>query len=143
MLTPVKKAAPMWLPALFNDFFGNEWTRAAAGSVPAVNIKECPAAYKVELAAPGLKKENVKVDIDDDDQLVIAVQDPRCEIDKDDHAKYLRREFSYTQFQQTMLLPDNVDKERIEAHAADGVLTITLPKRETPSVKHPKSIAVQ
>lgn len=143
MLTPVKKNSQLWLPALFNDFFGNEWMRAATSSIPAVNIKECPAAYKVELAAPGLKKEDLKVDINDDNQLVISVQSPHEESDKEEHGKYLRREFSYTQFQQTMLLPDNVDRDRIEAKAVDGVLTITIPKKATTQTNHPKPITVQ
>ncbi len=143
MLTPVKKNSQQWLPALFNDFFGNEWMRSTSCNVPAVNIRECPTCYKVELAAPGLKKENLKVNINDENQLVVSVHNPREEDLKDDQGKYLRREFSYTQFQQTMLLPDNVEKDKIEAKAEDGVLTITIPKKATTQTNQPKQIVVQ
>lgn len=89
--------------------------------------------YKVELAAPGMTKEDFNVHIDEENNLVISMEkktESKEENNKDEkkEGRYLRREFSYTKFQQTMILPDDVDKEKIGAHVENGVLNITLPK---------------
>lgn len=136
------KQSQNWLPGIFNDFFGNEWITKANTTAPAVNIIESDKDYKVELAAPGLTKEDIKVRVDDNDHLVITVENKNESGEKDEKGKYLRREFSYSQFQQTMVLPDNVDKEGIEARQENGVLTVTIPKKEAPST-HPKDIEVK
>ena len=86
-----------------------------------------------ELAAPGMTKEDFNVHIDEENNLVISMEkktESKEENNKDEkkEGRYLRREFSYTKFQQTMILPDDVDKEKIGAHVENGVLNITLPK---------------
>ena len=83
--------------------------------------------YKVELAAPGMTKEDFNVHIDEENNLVISMEkktESKEENNKDEkkEGRYLRREFSYTKFQQTMILPDDVDKEKIGAHVENGVL---------------------
>ena len=91
--------------------------------------------YKLEVAAPGMTKEDFNVHLSEDNELVINME-KKTENNEEDqnNKKYLRREFSYTKFEQSFVLPDNVDKEKIAANVNDGVLTVTLPK-ETPEQK--------
>ena len=122
-----------WLPSIFNDFFDNDWMVKANATAPAINVFETAKEYKVELAAPGMTKEDFNVHIDEENNLVISMEkktESKEENNKDEkkEGRYLRREFSYTKFQQTMILPDDVDKEKIGAHVENGVLNITLPK---------------
>lgn len=124
-----------WLPSIFNDFFDNEWMLKANSTAPAINVIESENNYKVELAAPGMTKEDFNVRIDEDNNLVISMEkkDENQEEKKD--GRYLRREFSYTKFQQTMILPENVDKENISAQVENGVLMIELPKLSEEEIK--------
>lgn len=122
-----------WLPSIFNDFFDNDWMVKANATAPAINVLETEKEYKVEVAAPGMTKEDFNVHIDEENNLVISMEkktENKEEGNEENKAegRYLRREFSYSQFQQTMILPDDVDKERIEAHVENGVLQIELPK---------------
>ena len=113
---------------IFNDFFDNEWMTKATATAPAINVIESEKEYKVEVAAPGMTKEDFNVRIDEDNNLVISME-KKCEKkDEQKEHRYLRREFSYSKFQQTMILPDDVDKEQISAGVEHGVLTIDLPK---------------
>lgn len=141
-MMPAKKTSQDWLPSVFNDFFGNEWM-AKAASVPAVNIKETATEYTVELAAPGLTKDDYKVSVNDDNQLVVSVQKEEKKDEKDDKGKYLRREFAYTQFKQTMILPENIEKDKIQAKADNGILTIEIPKKAAPAPEGTKEIEVK
>ena len=102
-------------------------TRANA-TAPAINVFETEKAYEVELAAPGMKKENFNVHIDEDNNLVISMEKKDENEENKKNGRYLRREFSYAKFQQTMILPDDVDREKIGAHVENGVLHIDLPK---------------
>jgi HSP20 family protein len=98
----------------------------------------------VELAAPGLTKEDFKVHIDEDNNLHIEMEKKSENKEGKKHGKYLRREFSYEKFQQTLLLPDDVDADKIDAKVEHGVLNIHLPKKE--KAQQPdtvKQIAVQ
>lgn len=125
---PIRKTQN-WLPSIFNDFFDNDWMVKANATAPAINVFETEKEYKIELAAPGMTKEDFNVHIDEDNNLVINMEkkSENKEEDKKD-GRYLRREFSYSKFQQTMILPDDVDKEQIEACVENGVLNIELPK---------------
>lgn len=116
-----------WLPSIFNDFFDNEWMEKTNATAPAINVVESDKDYKVEVAAPGMTKEDFKIHLGEDNELVISMEKSVQNEDKD-NKKYLRREFSYTKFNQSLYLPENVDKEKICANVADGVLTIDLPK---------------
>lgn len=116
-----------WLPSIFNDFFDNNWMEKANATAPAINVVESDKDYKVEVAVPGMTKEDFNIHLDDENELVISME-KKVENEDKDNKKYLRREFSYTKFQQSLYLPDNVDKEKITANVANGVLTIELPK---------------
>lgn len=127
-MTPVRRTQN-WLPSIFNDFFDNDWMVRANATAPAINVFETEKEYKVELAAPGMTKDDFNVHIDEDNNLVISMEKKTDNKEEDKkEGRYLRREFSYTKFQQTMILPDNVDKEKIAAHVENGVLNIDLPK---------------
>ena len=133
-----------WLPSVFNDLFEHPlFVQRMPVNTPAINVKETKEEYVVEVAAPGMTKEDFDVRIDEEDYLVITLEkrDEReekkpkeecgCE-EKDKECGreecYLRREFSFSKFQQAMILPDNVDKDKIRAKVKHGVLRIELPK---------------
>ena len=118
------------MPDIFNDFFDNSWMEKANYTAPAINVIETEKEYEVELAAPGLTKEDFQVHVDEDNNLVINMEKKAENNEKKHHGRYLRREFSYEKFQQTLLLPDDVDAARIEAKVEKGVLNVHLPKKE-------------
>ena len=115
-----------WLPEVFNDFFYNNNMPKANATAPAINVLENENEYTVELAAPGLRKEDFDISINNDGDLVIKME-KKNEV-KDEKAHYLRREFAYSKYEQTLILPDDVDKDKVGARMSDGVLNITLPK---------------
>ena len=118
-----------WLPSIFNDFFDNDWMVKANATAPAINVVESDKDYKVEVAVPGMTKNDSNIHLGEDNELVISMEKKSENNEKDkENKKYLRREFSYSKFQQSLYLPDNVDKDKISANVADGVLTIDLPK---------------
>ncbi len=130
-----------WLPEVFNDFFDNVNMPRANATAPAINVLENKEGYTVELAAPGMRKEDFDVNINADGDLTIKME-KKEESKKDENAHYLRREFSYSKYEQTLILPDDVDRERIGARVADGVLTVTLPKMRQEEHKISRSIEV-
>ena len=97
-------------------------------TAPAVNVKESATAYTMEVAAPGLKKDMVKMNIDKDGYLNVSIEnkDEKKEEKKEEH--YLRREFSYSSYSQSYALPEDADQEKISAEVSDGVLKIEIPK---------------
>ncbi len=122
-----------WIPDIFNDFFDTEWMPKAKATAPAINVIEDEKKYTVEVAAPGMCKEDFDIQINENNDLVIKMEkktssetgnkeEEKC------NCRYLRREFSYTKFQQTLILPEDVNKEMINAKVENGVLTIDLPK---------------
>jgi len=116
-----------WMPDIFNDFFDNTWMERPKATAPAINVLETPEAYQLELAAPGMTKADFDIHLDEDGDLVINMEKKSSENEKQ-KGHYVRREFSYTKFQQTMLLPEDTDREAIAAKVENGVLTVNLPK---------------
>lgn len=142
-MMPVRKNQN-WLPGIFNDFFDNEWMERANATAPAINVIENADDYKVELAAPGMTKDDFNVRLDEDNNLVITMEKKQESQEGKEGRKYLRREFSYSKFQQTMILPDNVDETKISAKVDNGVLTVDIPKMpENQAKKVEKVINVQ
>lgn len=142
MTTPAKRTQN-WLPGIFNDFFGNEWIAKTSPSAPALNIVETEKEYIVEIAAPGVTKDDFCVTVDKHDQLIVTVENRHNNEEHDKKGKFLRREFSYSQFQQTLILPENVNKDEIRASQNNGVLTITIPKNHATVAAEPKRIAIE
>ena len=136
-MMPVRRTQN-WLPSIFNDFFDNEWMVKANATAPAINVIESEKDYKVEVAAPGMTKDDFNIRIDEDNNLVISMEKKAENKDEKKDGRYLRREFSYSKFQQTMILPDNVDKEKISAQVENGVLAIDLPKLSEEDIKKPQ-----
>ena len=135
-MMPIRKRYHQsWLPAMFDDFFDNDWMKKANATAPAINVIENDKEYKVEVAAPGMNKEDFNIHLGEDNELVITMEKKNETKEEDkENKKYLRREFSYSKFQQAFVLPEDVEKDKISANVTDGVLTIELPKR-TPEEK--------
>ena len=114
-----------WLDSWFNDNFFNTSLMPHMNAIaPAVNVKESATAYTMEVAAPGLKKDMVKMNIDKDGYLNVSIENK--DEKKEEH--YLRREFSYSSYSQSYALPEDADQEKISAEVSDGVLKIEIPK---------------
>jgi HSP20 family protein len=110
--------------SIFNDTFFND---RMVARVPAVNISETADHYQVELAAPGLRKQDFKISLDRN-MLNIAVEN---QTENSEEAKRCsKREFSYTSFVRSFTLPDHADHNRIEAHYEDGILLVDIAKKE-------------
>jgi HSP20 family protein len=105
-------------------------------------VKESDKCYTVELAAPGMTKEDFNVHINDAGNLIIKMEKKQENKEEDKSARYLRREFSYTKFEQTLILPDDVKKEDIAARVENGVLTVELPKLVEEKVKVSRQIEI-
>jgi HSP20 family protein len=97
-------------------------------TAPAVNVKENDKAYVMDIAAPGLKKEFVRMNVDQDGNLNVAIENKMEHKQENKKEHYLRREFSYSNYEQTYVLPDDVDKDKISAKVNDGILEINMPK---------------
>jgi len=131
-----------WIPAVFNDLFYNDYMPKANCTAPAINVKESNNGYTVELAAPGMKKEDFYVHINDEGNLVIKMEHKEEQKEEDKSTRYLRREFSYSKYEQTLILPDDVKKEAISARVDNGVLTVELPKMVEEKVKVSRQIEI-
>lgn len=129
-----------WLPEVFNDFLNTANMPKTNATAPAINVLESEKEYTVELAAPGLSKEDFDVNINSDGDLTIKMEKKTEEQEKKGH--YLRREFAYSKYEQTLILPDDVQKEHIAARVNNGVLTVVLPKIQVQEQKVARQIAV-
>ncbi len=134
-MTPVRRNQN-WVPSIFNDFFDNDWMIKANATAPAINVIENEKDYRIELAAPGMSKEDFNIKLDEENNLVISMEKKNENKEEGKkNGRYLRREFSYSKFQQTMILPDDVDKDAISASVEHGVLTVDLPKQTPEAVQ--------
>ena len=123
-----------FFPSFFNDFFNDSWiTPQFHSTSPAINVSEDDKGYKVEIAAPGMTKEDFNISISDGD-IVIAMEKKNENKDENKDKKYIRREFSYSKYEQRLALPDNGEKQNITAQMTDGVLYIDSTKM-TPEEK--------
>ena len=144
MLPVIRSTRDNWLPDIFNDFFDNSWMNRPTYTAPAINVIENEKEYDVELAAPGLDKEDFKVHVDADNNLHIEMEKKTDNKEGKKHGRYLRREFSYEKFQQTLLLPEDAEADKIEAKVEKGVLNVHIPKKEQiRRVDAVKQIAIQ
>ena len=131
-----------WMPTLFEDFLNTDLMPRTGSTAPAVNVRESETAYTMELAAPGIKKEYCRVNINEDGNLAIAIEN-KCEHKNEDKKHhYLRREFSYSNYEQNYTLPDDVERDKISAKVEDGILTVTMPKTVKEEKKLSKAIEV-
>ena len=140
-MLPIRRTQT-WLPEiLFNDWFNDSvFGGQRTITTPALNILEKENGFRIELAAPGMAKENIKVDINKENQLVISAENKVESEEKQE--RYLRKEFAYSQFVKTLTLPDDVDKEAISATYDNGILAVEIPRRIKPVNDETKSISI-
>lgn len=137
------------IPSLINDFFGRDWLdsslatwRMPGSTLPAVNVRETSDDFVIEVAAPGMKRSDFKVELYNNVLTVSSEKEDNIE-EKDESGNYSRREFSYHSFQRSFSLPqDKVKGDKITAKYVDGVLHITVPKAEDAKTRPAKQIAV-
>lgn len=129
-----------WIPEVFNGLFNEGNMQKANTTAPAINVKESLTKYTVELAAPGMRKDDFEVNLNENGDLHIKMEN-KHQSEQEEHV-YLRREFSYAKFEQTLILPDDVNKEKISASVVDGVLTIQLPKMQQEEQKIARQISI-
>ncbi len=115
--------------------FGNEWVN----KTPAANVVETQDSFRVEVAAPGMKKEDFKINVEND---LLAISAEKQTENKDETEKFTRREFNHGKFTRTFTLPETVDAEKISAQYVDGLLKLTLPKKEESKEKGAKEIKI-
>lgn len=136
-------------PSIFDDFFGGDWMNWAGfnnsqtgTTLPAVNVSENNEAFKIEVAAPGMKKDDFKIDLDNNLLMISSEKEEKNE-ETDKEGNYFRKEFSYQSFKRSFSLPMNVvNQEQISAKYSDGILHITIPKKEEAKPKPLKQIKV-
>ena len=130
-----------FMPDFFTDLFGNMTIDGTSPQSPAINVLEDEKEYKLELAAPGMTKDDFKVHINKDGNLVIE-SEKKCECKEDckdeKKGKYIRREFSCTKIHQTLILPEDIDKDAIKATVENGILVIDIPKLLKPKAEEEK-----
>ena len=129
-MLPAKRFNGLNLPDFFNDFFDNGGIERISTKAPAINVIEEDNEYKIEVATPGMTKDDFKVHVNKDGNLVIEMEKKKENEEKKDK-KYIRKEFAYTRFHQTLILPENAEKDKIEAKVENGVLKVCIPKLQT------------
>jgi HSP20 family protein len=117
----------IWLPTLFEDLLNQNVVNQERFTVPAVNIIEEENSFKIDLAAPGLKKDNFKIEVDNNKLTVTSEVESKKHIKKDN---FTRKEFDFSSFTRTFALTENIDVDGIKASYKNGVLSIVLPKKE-------------
>ena len=134
-----------FVPAYWDDFFNDRFyknfhTSSYQTQSPAVNVVEEDTAYKIEMAVPGVSRKEFHIEVDED---VLTISTEKKENKKEQIPNYLRREFNYQSFKRSFQLPDTVDQDNIHAQHEEGILTVTVPKREEVVQKAPKQIEVK
>ncbi|MFM9911683.1 MAG: Hsp20/alpha crystallin family protein [Chitinophagaceae bacterium] len=135
------------MPSVFDDFFKpwNEWfdnggLMGKTMNLPAVNITEHKSQYIVSLAAPGLKKSDFNINVDGN---MLTISSEKEENKEDKEKKFTRKEYNYSSFSRSFTLPEEINKEKIEATYDDGVLKISLPRKEEEKKSSAKQVAVK
>ncbi|MFC2087761.1 Hsp20/alpha crystallin family protein [Bacteroidota bacterium] len=132
-----------FMPGWIDDFFaGSSWSvinSKFGESIPAVNVNEDENQFNIEVAAPGMEKKDFKLDLNHN---VLTISSEKMEKKEDDNKKFTRREFSYTSFNRSFTLPNNVKEEGIKASYKEGILNISIPKKEETKDKGPKHIEI-
>ena len=131
-MVPVRRTQN-WLPDIFNDFFDNDWMVRTNATAPAINVLENENSYDIDF----------NVHIDENGNLAIEMEKKVENKENDKKGHYLRREFSYSKFQQTMVLPDDVERDKISAKVENGVLNVRIPKVEKKPAETKRSIEIE
>lgn len=144
-MLPILRRSRVSVPSLIDEFFGrdlmqNFFEDQTGISMPAVNVVEDNDNFRIEVAAPGLEKKDFRVDLENN---VLTISSEKEENNESkEEGRYMRREFSYSSFRRSFSLPASVDAEKIRASHKDGILTLTIPKKEEAKQKPPKQISI-
>jgi len=133
-----KSFRPFYMSDLFNDDYFPVFQNRTS-SMPAVNIKEDDNKFTLQLAVPGMDRNDLKIDINEDVLTISSESKHETEENKDG---YKRKEFSYASFCRSFYIPENVNREKIEASYKDGILTVGLPKQEEDKSKITRQINI-
>jgi HSP20 family protein len=133
-----KSFRPFYMSNLFDDDFFPVFHNRTS-SMPAVNIREDDKQYNLELAVPGIEKKDLRIDINEDVLTISSESKNETEENKDG---YKRKEFSYSSFCRSFYIPENVNRDKIEANYKDGILTVGLPKQEEEKSKITRQISI-
>jgi len=129
-------------PFYMSNFFDDDFLPVLSGrssTMPSVNIREDEKNYFIELAVPGIDKNNLKIDINED---VLTVSSEVKNETEESREGYKRKEFSYASFCRSFFIPENVNKEKIEASYKDGILSVNLPKEEEEKNKITRQVKI-
>lgn len=134
----------LMFPSLSDEFFGKDFLssffdRIPGYSIPAVNISEDGSSFGIEVAAPGLSREDFKIDVHNQ---VLTISSEKEEKKESEEINYRRKEFSYCSFSRSFSLPDSVEADKITASHRDGILKVMIPKKEEARVKPPRQIEI-
>ncbi len=140
MLPTITKRSfrPFYMPDIFNDGFFSGFADKT-NSMPAVNIRENEKSYLLDLAIPGIDKKDLKIDINED---VLTISSETKNETEESNDGYRRKEFSYSSFCRNFYIPENVNRDKIEANYKDGVLAVSLPKQEEEKNKITREIKI-
>ncbi|MBL7923721.1 MAG: Hsp20/alpha crystallin family protein [Bacteroidia bacterium] len=137
------KIKPRVFSGMLDPFFKKEWgewfDKSYMDTIPSVNISETPKSYHVEMAAPGLKKEDFKINIQGD---MITISSEKESETKTEEKEFSRREYNYNSFSRSFSLPEFVDQEKIAATYSEGILKLDLPKKDVVKTADTKNIKV-
>ena len=134
---------PSFFPSLIDDFINIDWNLKVpsfSSTVPAVNIKELDFQFEIELAVPGMKKDDFEIEVEDG---VLSISSTQEEEQVNEKGKFTRREFSYSSFRRSFTLPDSVDPTKIDATYKEGVLLVLLPKHKEAQPQPKKLIKIR
>lgn len=134
---------PPFFPSLIDDFINTDWNLKVptfSGTVPAVNIKELDSQFEIELAVPGMKKDDFEIEVEDG---VLSISSTQEEEQVNEKGKFTRREFSYSSFRRSFTLPDSVNPTKIDATYKEGVLIVLLPKHKEAQPQPKKLIKIR
>ena len=134
-------ANPGWLTDFFDTekFFDNDWLKRST-MMPAVNVNEKDKEFEIEMAVPGMKKSDFKIETENNTLTISSEKEEETEEKKRD---YMRREFNYTSFCRSFNLPENCSEDRISANYQDGILKVTIPKKVAAKEKLTRPIEVK
>ena len=131
---------PDWLEDFFSGEVFNPLIKSRVASVPMVNVYENDESFRIEVAVPGIKKDDIKINLENDIIKISAELEAELEVENE---KCTKREYSYKSFSRSFTLPDSVDVEKIDAKSVDGILKITIMKKEENIIQPPREISIK
>ena len=143
-MIPMLRTKNSNIPTLADIFFGDDllsnlFENTNRGTMPAVNITESKDDFAIELAAPGLEKKDFNVEIHNNVLTISCQKEMKNEVEDE---KVMRREFSYTAFKRSFTLPESADGDKIKANYNEGILKLSIPKREEAKEKPARQISI-